>query len=714
MSDLFVANLDPACNPLWAKSFGDAAAQDGGEVGVDANGNIYLSVANRGTIDFGGGPLTTKGDYDIAIAKLDPNGNYVWSRIYGDAGYQIADIQVDASGNVVLAGPFNGSLNFGGSTLTAVLSTDVYLAKIDANGSHIFSEMFTGTGTNHTMSDVALNAAGTIAVTGLFAGTLDLGGGPLQAPATDAGQFASASFVASYSSSGQHLWSKAFPGSGYSVTIDPSGNVTAELNTSGAVVDFGTGTLINGPALVSFSSTGAARWARGFSDTVSGKLTTDASGRIAWHGDFLGTVGFGGPALTSAGGYDAFLAMYAADGTWLFSERYGDAADQGVAFSTAITPSGDVVLFGSFKGSMDLGVGGTLQDSDSTTTDLFVAQLPLHPVSWKQVNAGIWTACGLGADDIAYCWGSNPGTQGDGTVANSVRWPRFAARAAQKFDALSVSDHVCGLAGGALFCWGPNDVGQTGGSSSTCFGYACQTTPLAILPSLRFAKVAAGRTQTCAITPAGALYCWGSAYGAPGATTNLVAGTYQSVSSSQDIVCAIDLTGAVHCLGTNAAGFSLNAQTFRSVSTDWKMACGVGTDGNAYCWGDNDNCSLGIGSTGGFHGSPTLVAVPGSTPMTDVQAGCSASCALSTGGTVYCWGTNAGGALGLGALDNNPHPAPQAVPGLPPMATLAVSNGGQWACGLSTMGERWCWGGNYYGQLSDGTTTTRPGVVRVP
>jgi hypothetical protein len=124
-SDVFLAKLDAGGNPQWAKSFGNAADQAAYAVATDAAGNVVLTGGFVGSINFGGTTLQSAGLDDVFVAKLDPDGNHLWSGSAGDAaeqdGYAIA---VDPSGNVIVSGIFSGSVDFGNGALTNVPPTD--------------------------------------------------------------------------------------------------------------------------------------------------------------------------------------------------------------------------------------------------------------------------------------------------------------------------------------------------------------------------------------------------------------------------------------------------------------------------------------------------------------------------------------------------------------------------------------------------------------
>jgi len=124
----------------WSQGYGGVSSDNLRAVAVDHLGNTYITGNFAGSVDFGGGPLTNAGIYDVFLAKFDINGNHLWSRSFGstssDYGYSIA---VDASGNVFLAGRFGADINFGGATLINAGSSDIFIAKFDASGNHLWS-----------------------------------------------------------------------------------------------------------------------------------------------------------------------------------------------------------------------------------------------------------------------------------------------------------------------------------------------------------------------------------------------------------------------------------------------------------------------------------------------------------------------------------------------------------------------------------------------
>lgn len=180
--DIFLAKFDALGVHQWSKRFGDAANQDPHAVMTDHWGCVYLTGGIAGTTDFGGGGLISAGSYDAFLAKFDASGAHEWSHIWGDAAIQSGgSIATTSLGDVFLGGTLEGTINLGGGNLTSLGGSDFYLAKFDVSGVHQWSQRYGDSTKYQFVNGVATDGADDLYATGSFQGTVDFGGGPLTA-----------------------------------------------------------------------------------------------------------------------------------------------------------------------------------------------------------------------------------------------------------------------------------------------------------------------------------------------------------------------------------------------------------------------------------------------------------------------------------------------------------------------------------------------------
>ena len=142
-SEVFVIKYDATGNLVWAKSMGGTQWEAANDLIVDGSGNVYLTGLFYGTSDYDPGAGTTNlvsnGNYDVFVVKLDGNGDLVWANSFGSSADDFGNsIAVDASGNVIVGGYFQGTVDFDPGTGTdnhsSVGVKDIFVAKFDANG----------------------------------------------------------------------------------------------------------------------------------------------------------------------------------------------------------------------------------------------------------------------------------------------------------------------------------------------------------------------------------------------------------------------------------------------------------------------------------------------------------------------------------------------------------------------------------------------------
>lgn len=358
--DIYLAKFDSSGNHVWSRRFGDAVAQFARSVVIDGSGNVIVTGYFNGSVNFGGTSLVSAGGSDIFVVKFDTNGGFVWSKRFGDANTQTGnDVALDSAGNLIATGAVSGSVDFGGGALASAGQSDIYLVKFDANGNHVWSKRF-GDANVQAGSGLAVDGSDNVFTTGSFNGTLDFGASPM----TSAG--GSDIFVAKFDSAGGFVWSRRFGDAtnqtGSDVAIDAAGNSTITGSFAGSI-DFGAGALVGAGQqdvyLAHFNSAGLHLWSRAFggsSDDFGNAVAVNASGNCILSGSFQGSVDFGGGPLTGAGGADLYVARYGPNGQHLSSSGYGDATTQSGS-SIALSGAGDALVAGDFQGTIDLGGG---------------------------------------------------------------------------------------------------------------------------------------------------------------------------------------------------------------------------------------------------------------------------------------------------------------------------------------------------------------------
>ena len=366
----------PGGSLLWSDTFGSTGNDEGKAVAFDTAGNMVVTGSFKGSVDFGGGPLVAHGSYaDIYIAKYSASGVHLWSKSFGgnvdDKGL---DVAIDSSGNIVLTGYFALTVDFGGGLLTATGGEDMFVAKFSSTGQHLWSKRFGGSNPSHGQS-IAVDGGGNILLTGYFQGWIDFGGGQLPSN----GSFQDV-FVAKLSPSGSHIWSKGFGGIdadyGNGIAVDASGNV-AVVGRFTSTMDVGGGPLLcgggNDAFVVMYAASGQHLWSKGLGNTseqYAWSVAFESGGNVIMAGSFSGTIDFGGGILTNNTLYpDIFVAKLSPSGAHIWSKKFGStSSDQ--AYGVAVDGTGNVVITGYFIGPADFG-GGPLA---STGMDIFVAK----------------------------------------------------------------------------------------------------------------------------------------------------------------------------------------------------------------------------------------------------------------------------------------------------------------------------------------------------
>jgi hypothetical protein len=367
-TDIFVAKFSAAGVHQWSQRFGGAFEDKALSVAVSTSGDVIVAGSFEGTVNFGGGNLVSSGLADIFVVEFSAGGVHKWSRRFGDASDQIAQsVAVDGSDNVVVTGRFRGTVNFGGGNLASAGDFDVFVGEFNGMGVHQWSHSF-GDAAYQAAFSVAVDTPGNVVITGEFGGSINFGGAPL----TSAGSWDA--FVARFNAAGVHQWSQRFGDSalqqGSSVAVDASGNSIVTGYFYGTV-NFGGGNLTSvGPTdifAVKFNSAGVHQWSQNFGGA-------DGQAGVSVAADATENVIIAGVALP-AFDFDISLIKLNPAGASRWTKYFGGALDQYVT-SVAADAMGNVLVTGYFTGAVDFG-GGALNSAGST--DIFIAKFAPGP-----------------------------------------------------------------------------------------------------------------------------------------------------------------------------------------------------------------------------------------------------------------------------------------------------------------------------------------------
>lgn len=313
-SDVYLAKFDPQGKYLWSKPFGSSGSQVLKAIKADSQGNVYITGMFANTINFGGVPATnliSGGQLDIFLAKFDPMGTHLWSKKFGDFSQQAGyGVTVDPADNVIITGPNYSTVNCGGGNMSSQGLADPYVCKFSPAGVYM-SQRQIGAVMDQTPLGIAVDAAGNLAVVGTFAGTLNFGNDPAGNNVSITSVAGNDAWIVKLAPDLKTIWAKRGGGPDNqefdSVTSDPMGNFIA-------------------------------------------------SGFLSGSGDF----GFGN--LVNAGAQDMLVVKYDANGTPIFSKRFGGAGTE-LGRSIASNAAGETHVTGvcgptDFGSGVQAGLGG--------------------------------------------------------------------------------------------------------------------------------------------------------------------------------------------------------------------------------------------------------------------------------------------------------------------------------------------------------------------
>lgn len=351
--DIFLAKYDPNGNLIWIKSAGGYNIDSPSSLAVDTSNSVYMTGVNFGTAVFDTITLNNFSGYPNAfVAKYDSAGNVQWAKSIGSSDWDQGEGIAVRNNNIYITGSFSLSVTIGSTTLTSLGQRDFYLVKMDLDGNFIWARSG-GSNQIDLGRRLAVDNLGNIFVTGAFFEDMTISTATLinqgyydvfLAKYDSSGNFLWATSAGSW---GDDYCS--------GLALDSSSNVYISLAiTSGCV--FGAITINTygdkDIALAKYDSGGTVLWVKnagGTSGDGGGGVAVGTSNKIYQTGRFSGNATFGMITLNLPWSDYIFLAEYDSSGDVNYVKHAGGYySDEGIDVACS---ANNVFVCGEFSGT---------------------------------------------------------------------------------------------------------------------------------------------------------------------------------------------------------------------------------------------------------------------------------------------------------------------------------------------------------------------------
>lgn len=352
---LFLAKLDAAGTPQWAKSFGGFDVQQGvaRSIAADADGNILMAGLLTGTLNVVGFSHTSKGQ-DFFAAKFTPSGTPAWMFGYGgDMDQEPWKMVLTSGGDMLVTGTYSDGLLIGGTSATGA---GVFIARLSASDGGVVSvEHFDTLVGKYVSPSLAAGPGGTWALSGRCSNGASIGG-KILSPCDQ--------FVAKFAADDSLLWAVNVPAEPKSLGAGSDGAIMLGGDFYGSV-DFGEGPLMSKGGSDVFvaklaASDGAMQWAKPFGgpgDEIVLQLAIDSQDRLYVTVGADDDIDFGGGVLSGAGLTDSFVVALDSEGNHRWSRVFGDATAQASSMLALRGGDNGLIMSVNTPGEINFGAG---------------------------------------------------------------------------------------------------------------------------------------------------------------------------------------------------------------------------------------------------------------------------------------------------------------------------------------------------------------------
>jgi alpha-tubulin suppressor-like RCC1 family protein len=256
--------------------------------------------------------------------------------------------------------------------------------------------------------------------------------------------------------------------------------------------------------------------------------------------------------------------------------------------------------------------------------------------------------------------------------------------------------HNCFIDGAsAMWCWGLNDAGQLGQGNTTGGG------PYPVGTDRPWSEVKGGNEHSCALAIDGSLWCWGNNVGL--SPVQLGAGPFHQLSMRIDNACVLAADSTPYCVSVGSAMSQIAPDAWSEVAAGNGFECGRSGEMRIWCMGSNNFGQCGVPGPTSYTTLVEVVAA-GVVWTGPLRAGDNHVCTGASDGNVWCWGLNSYGQLGDPNSPNQAN-APVVLGAIDMLGD--VTPGSEQSCSIHADATLWCWGQNTFGQLGVGDMVDR-------
>lgn len=285
-----------------------------------------------------------------------------------------------------------------------------------------------------------------------------------------------------------------------------------------------------------------------------------------------------------------------------------------------------------------------------------------------------------------YAWGVNYNTLGNGT-AQDEHAPAAIGSSDWKMIGTAGWQHVIAIKkDGTLWAWGDNTYHELGDADASGLS---SSSPVQIGTGHTWSYCSAGFLTSGAIATDGTLWMWGGDGDGQLGNGSSVPNSYSNVPIQ---------------VGSDNHWAKLSVS---SRSSTYCHVLAIKSDGTLWAWGNDGNGEVGVGTQNDVYSTPQKIGT--GTNWAQISTGHNHSAAIKSDGTLWIWGGNGNGELGMPAVSISQLTPVQ----LESDTWKAISAGSGYTVGIHSDGSLWAWGINDHGQLGDGTTTNRSQPVRI-